>query len=64
MFQILTIKPLNLLDTKQRVAENHWFCYIFLAGFWPSKTTVWLQFGPKLGQNMNFEYPRESIGGV
>ena len=45
--------------------ENHCFVF-FLAGFWPSKPTVWLKFGPKLGPNIrfNFEYPRESIGGV
>jgi hypothetical protein len=37
-----------------------------LAGFWPSKPTVWLKYGLKLGPGIrfNFKYPRESIGGV
>ena len=64
LFQSFTIKPLNLLDTNKEQQKIIGFDMFFLAGFWPSKTTVWLQFDPKLGQNMNFEYPKESIGGA
>ena len=51
MFQILTIKPLELFDT---AVKKHWLCNACLAGFWPSKPTVWLKFGPKLGSNIRF----------
>ena len=34
-----------------------------MVGFWLSKPICWLKFGSILGPNMNFEYPRVSLGG-
>ena len=53
-----------MFDTKKEWQKIIGFIMFFLVGFWPIKPTVWLLFGPKLGPNMNFECPRESIGGT